>query len=505
VDRNELSLEPIVEDALRFIIRSQNTEHKPALLRGPINPDARDYGGWRYNPDSIDSDISVTGWVILALKAAYNAGLPIPDWTLQKAAQYIRKCYKEREQAFAYQVGGSITCSRTGIGMLSLQMCGFPDDPLIPPAVRFMQDNPPSWEDEDPGSYPFYYWYYGTRAMLNAGGDDWRIWKEWMCRLLVDNQSGSGSWEAVESEKSVGEVYTTALGALMLELCCGQVPIYMRRLGDLSVSMEGGPEAAAAVPKTIELILDASNSMWGQIQKIPKIDIAKEVLSSIVQGLPDDVDVGLRIYGHQHSYKRQNCTDSELVVSVGRVNKELLTQKIQAITPRGMTPIAYSLEQAGSDLKGIEGEKVLILVSDGKESCGGDPVAAAKKLNEAGLQVKLHVVGFDIGDEATRDQLKGIADSTAGRYFDATGADELKSALKEAVRLTYTVYDAEGKEVVQDFVGGRTRRLKLGTYKVVLNTEPPTVVENVAIEQSKETALIVKKVDTQFKVEIKNR
>jgi hypothetical protein len=505
VDRNELSLEPVVEDALQLIIRSQNTEHKPAILGGPINPDARDYGGWRYEPDSVDADISVTGWVILALKAAYNAGFTIPDWTLQKAAQFIRKCFNERDQAFAYQVGGSISCSRTGTGMLSLQMCGFPQDSLIPQAARFMQNNAPVWEEESPGSWPFYYWYYGTRAMLNAGGDDWRIWKDWMCRLLVDNQKSSGCWEAAEDEERVGEVYTTALGALMLELCCGQVPIYMRRLGNLSVSMEGGPEAAAAVPRTIELILDASNSMWGQIQKIPKIEIAKEVLSTIVQGLPDDVDVGLRIYGHQHSYKRQNCTDSELVVPVGQVNKELLIQKIKAITPRGMTPIAYSLEQAGSDLKGKKGEKVLILVSDGEESCGGDPVAAANNLNEAGLQVKMHVVGFDIEDEATREQLKGIAEITAGKYFDAAGAEELQSALKEAVRLTYTVYDADGEEIFQDFVGGETRRLKVGTYKIIINTEPPTVVENIDVEQSQEAVLILKKLGREFKVEVKKK
>lgn len=505
VDRNELSLEPIVEDALQLIIRSQNTEHKPPILKGPIKPDALDYGGWRYLPDSVDADISVTGWVILALKAAYNAGFTIPDWMLQKAAEYIRKCFVEKDQAFAYRVNGSISCSRTGIGILSLQMCGFPDDPLISPAVRFLQDNAPVWEDESPGSWPFYYWYYGTRAVLNAGGDDWRTWKDWMCRFLIDHQNSDGSWDTAEEEKRIGEVYTTALGALMLELCCGQVPIYMRRLGNLTVSMEGGPEAAAAVPKTIELILDASNSMWGQIQKKPKIEIAKEVLSSIVQGLPDDVDVGLRIYGHQHSYKRQNCTDSELVVPVERVNKELLTQKIQAITPRGMTPIAYSLEQTGTDLKEIEGEKVIILVSDGKESCGGDPVAVAKKLNEAGLQVKMHVVGFDIEDEATREQLKGIADSTAGQYFDAAGAEELKSALKEAVRLTYTVFDAEGKEVFQDFVGGKTRRLKVGTYKIVINTDPPTVVENIAIEQSLGAALIIRKIGDEFKVEVKKR
>jgi len=74
VHTNDLSLEPIIEDAIQLILRAQNTENKPESLRGPITPDSKHYGGWRYNPDSVDSDLSVSGWPILALKAVINAG-----------------------------------------------------------------------------------------------------------------------------------------------------------------------------------------------------------------------------------------------------------------------------------------------------------------------------------------------------------------------------------------------------------------------------------------------
>ena len=94
--------------------------------------------------------------------------------------------------SFRYDSPGATgnSCARAGMGALSLQLSGFPQDPAIPPALRFMQDNAPRWNIEQPGDgYPFYYWYYGTRAMYLAGGDDWRIWKDWMCRFLVDHQN----------------------------------------------------------------------------------------------------------------------------------------------------------------------------------------------------------------------------------------------------------------------------------------------------------------------------
>jgi len=159
VEMNDLSLAPLIEDALQLIIRAQNTEHKSELLGGPINVDSESYGGWRYDPDSTDSDISVTGWQILALKGALSAGFSIPDWSLPKAADYLRSCYDESYHSFGYTSSKGEGCARTGMGALGLQLSGYPDDPLIKPALRYMQDNAPTWEFEDPGpGWPFYYW-----------------------------------------------------------------------------------------------------------------------------------------------------------------------------------------------------------------------------------------------------------------------------------------------------------------------------------------------------------
>ncbi|TET09840.1 MAG: hypothetical protein E3J83_01455 [Candidatus Atribacteria bacterium] len=199
VEMNDLSLAPLIEDALQLIIRAQNTEHKPELLGGPIDVDSKNYGGWRYDPYSTDSDISVTGWQILALKGALSAGFSIPEWSLPKAADYLRSCYEDYH-SFSYCPSyGRGGCAHAGMGALGLQLSGYPDDPRIKPALRYMQDNAPTWVFEDPGGgWPFYYWYYGSRAMLLAGGEYWRIWKNWICRLLVDHQNSDGSWTGAQ-------------------------------------------------------------------------------------------------------------------------------------------------------------------------------------------------------------------------------------------------------------------------------------------------------------------
>jgi len=415
VELEDSSLEPIIEDAIQLIIRAQNTEHKPEILGGPVNAESPHYGGWRYSPDSTDSDISIAGWQILALKAGLMAGFSIPEWSLQKAADFLRACYSQDDQAFSYKVGSRETgCVRAGIGALGLQLCGYADDPLIPPTLRYMQDNPPVWEYEDPGAgFPFYYWYYATRAMLTVGGDNWQIWKRWMCRLLVDHQNEDGSWEGALEEANM-TIYTTAIGALMLELCCGHLPIYMRervpRPGQIKVLFEKGAEKQAAT--NVELILDASNSMWGQIEGVAKITIAKDVLEQITNGLPDEMNVGLRLYGHRYGLNDQRaCQDTELKVPIGPIDKAVLIDIIKKIQPKGKTPLVYSVLQAGDDFKDIPNGSI-ILITDGIESCDGDINAIAPALKESGIELKLHIVGFDIKEAEARAELESIAKSS---------------------------------------------------------------------------------------------
>jgi hypothetical protein len=496
VELEDSSLEPIIEDAIQLIIRAQNTEHKPEILGGPVNADSPHYGGWRYGPDSTDSDISIAGWQILALKAGLMAGFSIPEWSLQKAADFLRACYSQDDQAFSYKVGSRETgCVRAGIGALGLQLCGYADDPLIPPTLRYMQDNPPVWEYEDPGAgFPFYYWYYATRAMLTAGGDDWQIWKRWMCRLLVEHQNEDGSWEGALEEANM-TIYTTAIGALMLELCCGHLPIYMRervpRPGQVEVKFEKEAEKQAAT--NVEVILDASNSMWGQIQGVAKIAIAKDVLEQIINGLPDEMNVGLRLYGHRYGLNdRRACQDTELNVPIGPVDKAVLIDIIQKIQPKGKTPLVYSVLQAGNDFKDIPNGSI-ILITDGIESCDGDINAIAPALKESGIELKLHIVGFDIKEAEARAELEAIAKSTEGTYFDAKDSQELLSSLEQTLTIEFEILDEEGQVKSKGMVGGESLRLMEGSYILRLLVEPEPFEAEITVRPGQKTTIILAK------------
>jgi hypothetical protein len=496
VETNDLSLEPIIEDAIQLILRAQNTENKPESLEGPVSPDSKHYGGWRYQPYSLDSDLSVSGWPILALKAAINAGFIVPDWSLQKALHFLQACFDESDGSFGYMgQGRGNSCVRAGIGALCLQLIGDKKDPRIPPALRFMQNNPPVWNHEDPGNgYPFYYWYYGTRAMVNEGGENWRIWKDWMCRLLVDNQNSDGSWSSSQSEKNM-PVYTTALGALMLELCCGHLPIYMRervpRPGQVEVQFEKGAEKQAAT--NVELILDASNSMWGQIEGVAKIAIAKEVLEQIINGLPDEMNVGLRLYGHRYGLNdRRACQDTELKVPIGPIDKAMLIDIIQKIQPKGKTPLVYSVLQAGDDFKDIPNGSI-ILITDGIESCDGDIDAIAPALKESGIELKLHIVGFDIKEAEARAELEAIAKSTKGIYLDAKDSQELLSSLEQTLQIEFEILDKEGQVKAKGMVGGEPTRLMEGSYILRLLVEPEPFETEITIKPGQKTKVVFAK------------
>ncbi|MFH1038678.1 MAG: VWA domain-containing protein [PVC group bacterium] len=198
-----------------------------------------------------------------------------------------------------------------------------------------------------------------------------------------------------------------------------------------------GPAAARTV--NIEYILDASGSMLEQIQDAMKIDIAKKTLSELVDQLPRgsteiEINVGLRVYGHSTvsgDSSEKRCRDTVLEIPVKGVDAGGIKDLIAGITARGWTPIAYSLLQAKNDFpEGAGNDNVIILISDGKETCGGDPCAVARELHEAGIKVRIHVVGFDIKPDE-RAQLECIAQAAGGKYFNADSAGELNRALTD--------------------------------------------------------------------------
>ncbi len=202
-------------------------------------------------------------------------------------------------------------------------------------------------------------------------------------------------------------------------------------LGGLGLIAGLGLSAATQAQPAMLYIMDASGSMWGEVAGEPKISAAKSVLKDLIQNTPEHVDLGLLAYGHR---RKGDCRDIELIAPTGS-DRAALQQRIAVMNPRGRTPISDALLQAGKAVSGREDETSLVLVSDGLETCKGDPCAVARQLREQGHKLVIHVVGLDVDGKATR-QLQCVAEAGGGRYFAAADAGDLRDALtrvKESV------------------------------------------------------------------------
>ena len=223
-------IERAIPAALDYLLRAQATGERPAGLSGPIPADSEAVGGWRYQAHSVDADLSVTAWQIIALVSAQKAGFTVPKERLELARACILRFYDKDTGGFRYELDNThVTPGRAAMGALSLQLLGGADTPEVKTALRFILTHAPSWGSEYNGAFPFYYWYYGTRAAYLAGGDTWTLWSRAVCGMLIRHQQQNGAWQPMLSEKDgTSEIYTAALGALILEFCCGSIPIYMQ-------------------------------------------------------------------------------------------------------------------------------------------------------------------------------------------------------------------------------------------------------------------------------------
>ncbi|WP_306027301.1 VWA domain-containing protein [Stappia sp. MMSF_3263] len=176
-------------------------------------------------------------------------------------------------------------------------------------------------------------------------------------------------------------------------------------------------------------VLDGSGSMWGQVDGVAKITTAKQALKGLVSDLPPETNVGLMAYGHR---REGDCSDTEILYPVSNFDTELLKPVIEAVTPRGKTPIAAALQQAASAMPASDRPANVLLISDGLETCGGDPCATAKALAEQGINTRVHVVGFDLTQEEN-EALQCIADNGGGNYYAANDAESFTKAVKQAV------------------------------------------------------------------------
>ena len=186
--------------------------------------------------------------------------------------------------------------------------------------------------------------------------------------------------------------------------------------------------AAASAAESRMLVLDASGSMWGQIEGVTKIEIARDVFKDIVNDWPDDTETGLIAYGHR---AKGDCTDIEVLVPPGPLDRQALFSTVDALKPVGKTPLSDAVRLGAETLKFTENKATVVLVSDGKETCNNDPCELAKELEQFGVDFTAHVIGFAIASREEQESLRCLAENTGGDFLLATSAGELEEALRK--------------------------------------------------------------------------
>ena len=175
-------------------------------------------------------------------------------------------------------------------------------------------------------------------------------------------------------------------------------PLAIGLLATAVLATTGLYAAGPAQPRTM-LVLDASGSMWGQIDGKPKIAIAREAVAEMLDGW-NGGDLGLMAYGHR---RKGDCGDIEVLQAIGPNTAAGIRRQVNALNPKGMTPISASVRQAAEQLRFTEQKATVILVSDGEETCNADPCELGKELETAGVDFTAHVVGFDIRKGTSRN------------------------------------------------------------------------------------------------------
>jgi Ca-activated chloride channel family protein len=224
--------------------------------------------------------------------------------------------------------------------------------------------------------------------------------------------------------------------------------------------------SAQSTSSPILFIYDASGSMWGQIERKTKMEIAAEVLSSTVNDLPEGQKIGLMAYGHR---SKGDCDDVEMLADMENISKTNVIASVKAIKPLGKTPLARSATMAINALKKSGEKATIILITDGIESCDGNLCEVVRMAKAENIDFKLHIVGFGLKKDET-EALICAARAGDGQYYDADDGTRLGEVLNEALVETvdepapnYSIYTTKNDQSIDSWV----KAFKSGTEEVV--------------------------------------
>ena len=321
-------------------------------------------------------------------------------------------------------------------------------------------------------------------------------------RHLLETQDKTGAWLAHDTHTGRPSKFAPSMWAIIgLAGSFGEI-----KTGGLQIAAETDPAKAMAA-RNLEIILDCSGSMLSPLGKSTRIGTARQVLRDVLAKIPDDFNVGLRVYANRYSWKdmQHSCTDTQLLLPIQKLDRQRILSTVDNLKPRGDTPLVYSVRQTPADLKAVGGGSVIV-ITDGQETCHGDPAKAVEELKASGFPVTLNIVGFTLKGKEKQDVerlMSPFAEATGGHYYYAENGEALARALALAAlnKFPYEVMDSSGQQVAKGQAGPLSEALQPGEYKVVVHAGDQELTEKVTVTAKTDTVLKVVRKGNQFVLE----
>lgn len=422
-----------------------------------------------------DGDNSTSQYALLGMWSATKAKAPVEpeQWTRALAAYRERQCkdggWNYTTPSYSY---GSMTCAGVCAIALARHHLGEAapaEDEAVERGLAWLANHFTVAKHPEGSDGHLYYYLYSLERVGRILDTEFIGPHEWYpigAKWLIDNQKADGLWGGGNHEN---EPVATPFALMFLTRATTTLNPEHRRGGDGKLRTD----VAVAPGHKVYVILDCSGSMLPEMGGKQKFEAAREAVAALVKELPDNAEVALRAYGHRKNARQEGADlDTELVVPMGKLNRPAFMAKLNALKPRGKTPLALSLREAIKDVGNAANDPekpvTLVLLTDGGEDTRPrqDPLAAA---DEAGKLKGLNfqIVGFDINRSDWDEQLRGMAGRGGGQYLPAAESKALARDLRSAVfRVpdTFLVTTAKGQPVMRAGFG-TTKVLPEGKYR----------------------------------------
>ncbi len=511
---------PKLRDAARYLVESQGPKgswtynadipkeifgikNEKAVLTvsggTPLDGQSDPAAAWKRITNSkpaYDGDASNTQYAMLGLMSAARCGVKLPADTWKRALAVNQERFNTDEGGWGYE-GGSAYGSMTAAGICASTIARYelgeadPDkDDQVEYGLGWMSRNFSVSENPKGATWTYYYLYSMERVgrILDTEFIDDKEWYPLGAQFLVGSQQANGSWKEKGPEEDPR--LATSFALLFLTRATQTLKVDEKRGGDGTLATD-----YIAPANRIYIILDCSGSMMDEMDGKQKFDIAKGAVSDLIDALPKNTELALRVYGSTKRALDEGCDeDTQLLVPMASLDRDQIKATLKPLRARGKTPLALSLLDAKQDLSGAGTDQpiALLLLTDGGEDTmpRKDPVKAADELASIS-NLQFNIVGFDIGQEDWNTQLRAMATHGHGKYWPAAKGAELGRQLRISMLGAperFSVLDKSGKEVAHGAFG-ETIKLPEGKYTFRTNYSGQQFSETFWINTDKATSV----------------